>query len=176
MRKGSKVKQNIDALKLCRKYGITTIADFIIGLPHERSYDDIIKSIKTVTYDYKPDYAQFGILSLFPNTEVYDQAVAKGLIEDGKWNEWAMDPLNRKLKVEHWHEYVSMEKLIELQKKAYRIFYFRPSVIWKQAKQIRSFYEIKAKIKGALSVLGINFNFGIFKPKLSKPDYQAPIS
>ena len=176
MRKGTKVKQNINALKLCRKYGITTIADFMIGLPHERSYDEVIKSIKTVTYDYKPDYAQFGILSLLPNTEVYDQAVAKGLIEDGKWNEWAIDPLNRKLKVEHWHEYVSMEKLIELQKKAYRIFYFRPSVIWKQAKQIRSFYEIRVKIRGVLSVLGINFNFGIFKPKLSKPNYQVPIT
>jgi radical SAM superfamily enzyme YgiQ (UPF0313 family) len=176
MRKGTKVKQNIDALKLCKKYGITTIADFIIGLPHEKSYEDVLNSIKTVTYEYKPDYAQFGILSLFPNTEVYDQAVAKGLIEDGKWNEWARDPLNTKLKVEHWHEYVPMTQLVALQKKAYRIFYFRPSVIWRQIKQIRSFYEIKIKIKGALSVLGINFNLGIFKSKLSKPDYQVPIS
>ena len=122
MRKGSKVKQNIDALKLCKKHGITTIADFIIGLPHERSYEDVMKSIKIVTFEYQPDYAQFGILSLYPNTEVYDQAVAKGLIKDGKWNEWAMDPLKTKLKVEHWHEFVAMEKLVELQKKAYRIF------------------------------------------------------
>ena len=176
MRKGTKVKQNIDALKLCKKYGITTIADFIIGLPHERSYEDVLKSIKTLTYDYKPDYAQIAILSLYPNTEVYDQAVAKGLIEDGKWNEWAKDPLNTKLKVEHWHEYLSMEQLIELQKKAYRTFYFRPSVIWRQIKQIRSIYEIKVKIKAALSILNFKFDFRIFKPKLSKPDYQVPIS
>ena len=113
---------------------------------------------------------------MFPNTEVYDQAVAKGLIEDGKWNEWAMDPLNVKLKVEHWHEFVPMEKLVELQKKAYRIFYFRPSAIWRQIKQIRSFYEIKVKIKGALSVLGLNFDFGVFKSKPFKPDHQVPIS
>jgi len=102
--------------------------------------------------------------------------VAKGLIKDGKWNEWARDPLNTKLKVEHWHEYVSMEKLVELQKKAYRIFYFSPSVIWGQIKQIKSLHEFKIKIKGALTVLGINFKFGIFKPKLSKPNYQVPIS
>ena len=87
-----------------------------------------------------------------------------------------MDPLNTKLKVEHWHEFVSMEKLVELQKKAYRIFYFRPSAIWRQIKQIRSFYEVKIKIRGALSVLGLKFDFGIFKPKLSKPNYQVPIS
>ena len=135
-----------------------------------------MNSIKTVTYEYKPDYAQFGILSLFPNTEVYDQAVAKGLIKDGQWNEWARDPLNAKLKVGHWNEYVSMEKLVELQKKAYRIFYFSPSVIWGQIKQIKSFHEFKTKLKGALNVLGINFKFDIFKPKLSKPNYQTQIS
>ena len=173
LRKGSKLKQNVEALKLCRKHGIVTIADFILGLPHERSYEDVLKSVKTLTYDYDPDYAQFAILSLYPNTEVYDQAVAKGLIKDGKWNEWAMDPLNTKLKVDHWLEHVSMEQLVELQKKAYRIFYFRPSAIWRQLKQIKSFYEVKVKFKGALSVLGMNF--GSIKSKPLKPDHQVPI-
>jgi radical SAM superfamily enzyme YgiQ (UPF0313 family) len=176
MRKGTKVKQNIDALKLCKKYGIVTLADFIIGLPHERSYDDVLKSIKILTHDYRPDYAQFSILSLYPNTEIYDQAVARGLIEDGKWNEWARDPLNAKLKVEHWHEFVSWDQLVELQKKAYRIFYLRPTSIWNMIKQLRSFDEFKIKAKAALDILGINFKFGIFKPKPSKPDYHAPIS
>ena len=176
MRKGTKVKQNIDALKLCKKYGIVTLADFMIGLPHERSYNDILKSIKILTHDYRPDYAQFSILNLYPNTEVYDQAVAKGLIKDGKWNEWARDPLNAKLKVEHWHEFVSYDELLELQKKAYRIFYLRPTSIWNMIKQLRSFDEFKIKVKAALDILGINFKFGIFKSKLSKPDYQVPIS
>ena len=176
MRKASTVKQNIDALKLCKKHGIVTIADFIIGLPHERSYDDVIKSIKKLTYEYRPDYAHFSILRLYPNTEVFDQAVAKGLIDKDKWSKWAKDPLKTPLIVDHWDEFVTAEQLVELQKKAYRIFYFRPSVIWRQIKQIRSFYEIKIKIKGALSVLGLNFNLGIFKSKPFKPDYQVPIS
>ena len=89
MRKGTKVKQNIDALKLCRKHGIVSVADFIIGLPHERSYEDVIHSINTLTHEYSPDFAQFSILALYPNTEIYDQAVAKGLIKDGTWSEWA---------------------------------------------------------------------------------------
>ena len=84
-----------------------------------------------------------------------------------------MDPLNTKLKVDHWLEHVSIEQLVELQKKAYRIFYFRPSAIWRQLKQIKSLYEIKVKIKGALSVLGLHF--GMPKSKPLKPDYQVPI-
>ena len=176
MRKGTKVKQNIDALKLCKKYGIVTLADFMIGLPHERSYNDILKSIKILTHDYRPDYAQFSILNLYPNTEVHDQAVAKGLIKNGKWNEWAKDPLNSKIKVDHWDEFVTWGQLLELQKKAYRIFYLRPTSIWNMIKQLRSFDEFKIKAKAALDILGIKLKFGIFKPKLSKPDYQAPIS
>ena len=56
------------------------------------------------------------------------------------------------------------------------MFYLRPSSIWNMMKQLRSFDEFKIKAKAALDILGINFKFGIFKPKLSKLDYQAPIS
>jgi len=157
MRKASTVKQNIDALKLCRKHGILTIADFIIGLPHERSYDDVIKSIKKLAYEYRPDYAQFSILRLYPNTEVFDQAVAKGLIDKDKWSKWAKDPLKTPLIVDHWDEFVTAEQLVELQKKAYRIFYFRPSVIWNMIKRIRSFHQIKVKTVAMLKVMGIKF-------------------
>jgi radical SAM superfamily enzyme YgiQ (UPF0313 family) len=180
MRKGSKVKQNIDALKLCRKYGIVTLADFIIGLPHEKSRDDVLKSVEILTNDYRPDFAQFSILTLYPDTEVHDQAVAKGLIEDGKWNKWAEDPVNTKLKIDHWHEHLSREELVELQKKAYRTFYFRPSSILRMIKSLRSFEEFKIKARGALDVLSIGFianifNFNLFKFKLFKSDNQAPI-
>jgi radical SAM superfamily enzyme YgiQ (UPF0313 family) len=175
LRKGSKIKQNIDALKLCKKYGIVTLADFMIGLPHERSYDDVLKNIKTLTYDYRPDYAQFSILNLYPNTEVHDQAVAKGLTKDGKWNEWARDPLNSKIKVDHWDEFVTWGQLLELQKKAYRIFYLRPTSIWNMIKQLRSFDELWIKIKGGLDVLGIKFNLSVLKNKLFKSNNKAPI-
>jgi radical SAM superfamily enzyme YgiQ (UPF0313 family) len=175
MRKGSKVQQNIDALKLCRKYGIVSLADFMIGLPHERSYDDVLKSIKILTHDYRPDYAQFSILSLYPNTEVYDQAVAKGLIKDGKWNEWARDPLNSKIKVDHWNEFVSWDQLLKLQKKAYRMFYLRPTSIWNMIKRLRSFDELWIKIKGGLDVLGIKNNLSVLKNKLFKSNNKASI-
>jgi hypothetical protein len=35
-------------------------------------------------------------------------------------------------------------------------------------KQLRSFDELKIKIKGGLDVLGINFELGLLKSKLSK--------
>lgn len=163
LRKASTMKQNIEALKLCRKHGIVTIADFIIGLPHERSREDVLNSIKTLAYDYNPDYAQFSILSLYPNTQIFDQAVEKGMIDKDKWSKWAMAPMETPLIVDHWDEYLSMEELVELQKKAYRLFYFRLSNIWRQVKRIRSFHQIKVKSIAMLKVIGIDL--GIFKFK-----------
>ena len=91
-----------------------------------------------------------------------------------------MDPVNTKLKVGHWNEYLSRKQLIELQKRAYRTFYLRPSSIWNMIKRVRSFDEFKIKMKGALDVIGLSsivriFNFNLFKSKLFKSNNQAPI-
>ena len=153
LRKGSKVKQNIEALKLCREFGIVSVADYMIGLPFEKTEADIFESLNVLRKKYRPDYAQFGVLCLYPNTEIYDQAVEKNLIEKDKWNKWALAPLESELIVDHWDEFIPTPRLIELQKIAYKSFYFRPSVIFREFLRVRSLHEIKAKIIGALTVL-----------------------
>ena len=155
LRKGSKVQENAQALKWCRELGIVSVADYMIGLPHERSEQDIWDGFKILTKQYKPDFAQFGILSLYPNTEVYDQAVEKGLIEGGKWNKWALDPVNTELVVDHWNEFISTQDLVRIQKSVYKKFYFRPSVVFKELLRLRSFHELKTKFIGAIKVFGI---------------------
>ncbi len=159
LRKGSKVKQNIQALDWCREVGIISVADYMIGLPHEKSEADVMDSLKVLIKKYKPDFAQFGILSLYPNTEVFDQAVAKGLIDGNKWNEWALDPINKDLVVDHWNEYITTKDLVRLQKTAYKKFYFRPSVILKEMFRVRSFHQFKTKLIGAIKVLEIKNMF-----------------
>jgi hypothetical protein len=83
--------------------------------------------------------------------------------------------LNSKIKVDHWDEFVTWGQLLELQKKAYRIFYLRPTSIWNMIKQLRSFDELWIKIKGGLDVLGIKFNLSVLKNKLFKSNNKAPI-
>ena len=72
-----------------------------------------------------------------------------------------MDPLKTPLIVDHWDEHLTMEQLVALQKKAYRLFYLRLSNIWAQVKRIRSFHQIKVKTIAMLQVMGIDW--GIFK-------------
>ena len=153
LRKGNKAEQNRQALEWCRELGIVTIADYMIGLPFETSKEDIKENVNTLI-GYDPDYAQFGVLSLYPNTEVYDQAVEKGLIEDGdRWHKWASNP-TPDFEVDHWNEFVSPKELVDIQKWSYRKFYFRPKAVARSVFQTRSFYEFKTKAKGALKVLG----------------------
>ena len=154
LRKGSKAIQNQQALQWCRELGITTIADFMIGLPTEETKDDIKASVNTLI-GYDPDYALFSVLSLYPNTEVYDQAVEKGLIKDAdRWKKWALNP-TLDFKIDRWEEFMSTSELVGLQRSAFRKFYLRPKSVARSLIQTRSITEFKKKASGLLKVIGV---------------------
>jgi hypothetical protein len=102
-----------------------------------------------------PDYAQVSILKLYPNTALYDEAVAKGVVPPGRWQEFALNPQIDFL-VDHWDEHLDLATLAQLQKNAYRRFYFRPKYIVKSALKTRSLYEWNSKIQGAFKLLRSN--------------------
>jgi len=151
LKKGCTIEKVENAFKWCRELGIISVADFMIGLPHERSEEDILKNIQFLI-DLDPDYAQFNIMTLYPHTEAYNQAVAKGLIQDGRWQAFALNP-TKDFTVDHWEEFVPMAKLVKLHKLAYRKFYFRPKYIMRSAMKTKTPYEFITKFRGALKIL-----------------------
>lgn len=153
LKKGSSIQQVMDTFKWCEQLGIKTIANYMIGLPHEKSRQDILNNIDFLI-KLNPNYAQINILSLYPHTEVYNQAVDKGIARKGEWEKFALDPLNYKFKVEHWTEFVTEEELLRLQRYSYRKFYFRPSYILKSIKDTTTLHELKSKSMGVLKILG----------------------
>ncbi len=153
LRKGTNVRKVLEAFKLCRELGIVTIADYMIGLPHERTRADVMRNIDFLIDDLDPDYAQFNILTLYPHTEAYDQAVAKGIVDPGRWNAFAMNP-TKNFQVDHWTEHLPLSALVELYKLAYRKFYFRPRYIARSLTRIKTPHEFMAKFRGALKLVG----------------------
>ncbi len=153
LRKGTTLQKVRDAFRICKEVGILTIADYMIGLPHERTRQDILDNIDFLVYDLNPDYAQFNILTLYPHTEAYDQAVEKKIIEPGRWHAFALNPTTG-FRVDHWEEHLSLNELIDLYKLAYRKFYFRPKYILKSVLRTKSPYEFLAKFRGALKLVG----------------------
>lgn len=153
LKKGSNIKQVEDTFKWCKELGIHTVANYMIGLPHEKSVKDVRDNIDFLI-GLGPDYAQINILSIYPHTEIHKQAVAKGIAEEGAWEKFSLDP-NSDFKVEHWTEFMSEKELLKLQKESYRRFYFRPKFIFKSIRKTASLHELKNKAKGALKILNI---------------------
>lgn len=148
LRKGCTVAQIKQAFQWCRSLGIKTVADFMIGLPSERTPRDVRNNIAFLMR-LKPDYAQIGILNLYPHTQLFDDAAAKGLIEAQRWEKWAIDPVPG-FTVDHWTEFLPWQTLVKLHRESYRRFYFRPAYIVGSLVRIRSFHEFKSKLMGAL--------------------------
>jgi anaerobic magnesium-protoporphyrin IX monomethyl ester cyclase len=154
LRKGTTTEKIRNAFRWCRELDILTVADYIIGQPFEKTIFDIKKSIDFLI-KLDPDYAQISILKLYPNTEMYDNAVAQGVVPSGRWEDYSRNPTSGFI-VDHWDEFMDLITLVKLQKQAYRRFYFRPNYIWRSVWKTHSLYEFQSKVKGALKLIQTN--------------------
>ncbi len=141
-----------NAIGLCKKNGIQTVGSFIIGLPQETK-DDILQTIK-FSRQIGLTYAQYNIFMPYPFTEAYLKGLKDGVFNKDFWKTYADDPINEtdKFVMEYWTKEVSAEFLFEISRKAFKRFYFRPSVIWDKLLSIQSFQEFKYAVIGAISV------------------------
>ncbi len=151
LKKNTTTGQIRQVFRWCRELGILTIADFMIGLPFEKSTDDVRRNVDFLL-ELDPDYAQFSILSLFPNTELFEEAVQRGLIPADRWHTFAGAP-SPDFFVDHWEEHLSVSELLRLQKESYQRFYLRPRYIWRSVISTCSWYEFTSKLQGALKLL-----------------------
>ena len=151
LRKKTTVQQVRNAFKWCQEIGIKTTADFMIGLPFEKTKEDILKNIDFL-FSLDPDYAQISVLCLYPNTEITGRAIEKGLISNGKWEEYSMDPFIE-FRVDFWEEFFSARELVMLQKEVYKKFYLRPHYIVKSILNTKSFYEFRTKAESFIKLV-----------------------
>jgi len=142
LRKGTNLEMIKNAFKLTRKVGIQILAYFMIGSPEETK-EDIKKTIK-LARDLKPDFANFGITTPYPATDLYVLGLQRGILKNDYWHEFAAHPTND-FKPPVWEENLKQQELIVLLKKAYQSFYFRPSYIIKLLSRISSWREFFTK-------------------------------
>jgi len=156
VKKGINTEQIKNAIKLCRKAGIITIGNFMIGLPDESEMD--IENTLKFSRQIGLNYAQYSVLVPYPFTEIYDEALKINLFSKDYWQEYANNPIENasKFKVEYWTKDVSEDFLFKTIKKSFKKFYFRPQTIINKLKEISTFQEFKYAVKGAISVFKFN--------------------
>lgn len=153
LNKGIKLDQAKQAFQAARKMGIETLAYFMVGAPTENE-EDILQTIKFAKA-LKPDYAHITILTPYPATRIYHQALAEGVIKNDYWQEFAQNP-QQGVVTQYWEKELSKDELFNFLNKFYKSFYGRPSYIFRQFLKIRSWRDFEKRMKAGLKILGIN--------------------
>jgi anaerobic magnesium-protoporphyrin IX monomethyl ester cyclase len=76
------------AISLLKRNDIFSQAMFIIGERHDSA--ESIARLQAFANDIDPDLAIFGILTPFPGTRMYDEALSNGWLEDRNWAHYDM--------------------------------------------------------------------------------------
>ena len=151
LKKGIKTDDVRRVFKWLKNTKMTSVAYFMLGCPHEKNREDVLKTIEFAK-EIDPDYVLFGILTPYPDTEVYDEGVEKGIIDPAIWDDFVKNP-GKDFHPQAWTEFLSLKDMEELLDTAYKKFYRRPGYMMKRLLEIRSGKELWRKIKAGLNII-----------------------
>lgn len=120
--------QIVKAFRLMKKHNIESRASFILGLPGETK-ETVLETIDFAK-EIDPDYASFSIAIPYPGTELYDVASRANLIHSNDWNSYVQTVGFTDSKLAYCPDHISEQELKELQKYAFKSFYFRKTAIY----------------------------------------------
>jgi len=144
------IRQAKNAFGWTKQAGIDTLAYFMIGNPQEGE-KEIKASIKLMK-QLEPDFVHITILTPFPATKLYFEAMEKGIIKDDVWRNFAKNP-SPNFVPPIWGENFSRDELFKIVAQAYKEFYTRPAYIVRELSKVHSFPEFFRKVKAGLKVI-----------------------
>ena len=146
MGKGYTLREVEETFRLCREYGVRTLATYILGLPGEDK-NSVMQTIEfAVRLD--SDFVSFNTLIPRAGTQIRQYAINSGWIAEGNIR---MDQSGTYAVM--GNEALTGDDIIELKSYAVRRFYGRPSYIAKRLLGVRSLYEVKRLIMDGKEVL-----------------------
>ncbi|MCK6529567.1 B12-binding domain-containing radical SAM protein [Myxococcota bacterium] len=133
-----------------KSLGFTTYADFIIGNPGETRE----QVRRTVDYacTLPLDFAQFALLTPYPETELYREGRQRGILPRGDyWRAFARAP-EAPFTPPLWEEHMGRDELFAALGDAYRRFYLRPRFVLRRLKGARSPGDLVRDARAALKL------------------------
>ncbi len=160
MEKNITTDQASGAVRLAKKKGFSVLTYFMIGNKGE-TVKDIKRSID-FALDLDADYTEFSITIPYPGTEMYTEALSKGIISYDYWREFALRPTANFCIPEVYEENLHLGELISFRNEAVRRYYFRPGYIIREILKIKQWSEFRRKAK-----MGLRLMSSIFKNPIS---------
>jgi radical SAM superfamily enzyme YgiQ (UPF0313 family) len=145
IKKGITLEQAKKAIYWSHEAGIEARTTWILGLPG----DDWERMMKTIEFaiEIDADYAQFQLLTIYPNTELWDTWSKYGTFLTRDWSKYTI-----------WHPVfiphgLSETELIKAQYIAYKRFYLRPRYLFNRILKIKNITDIKRYLRGTLALM-----------------------
>lgn len=139
-----------NVLKACQKTGISTVGFFMFGFPLE-TIEDLELTLHAVT-KLGVDYMEAHITTVMPGSDLFNDAVQKGLIPADIWYNYAIGD------VQALPAYIpnglTKDFLLQCQRKAYQCFYLhRPSYWFHILQKTKSWRDLLRYMKVARILL-----------------------
>jgi radical SAM superfamily enzyme YgiQ (UPF0313 family) len=96
IRKGTTAEQNRQAARICRKYGISIWANYMMGLPTETA-EEVMDTVRLMK-EIDPDYYSPAFFTPHPGTDLYDYAVEHNLSRITDYDSYRRNPTEPKIK------------------------------------------------------------------------------
>lgn len=145
-KKNSTIDQGEKIAKLTDKVGIKIYGYFIIGLIGETI--ETIQETINFAKNLPITFAIFHVASPYPGTEFYHQVKNGGWLTSEQWedtNQGGASPID--------YPQLSSKEIMKGIKKAYRLFYLRPTAAWRILRSIRNFSDLKQLIMAGINQL-----------------------
>ncbi len=135
-----------ETVKITKELGIETWGFFMLGLAGDT--EETVKKTIDFAIELDTDIAKFHVLKPYPGTEIFEEFLNSGLIDDLDFSRYGIhtSPV-------HHLEGLSAEDITRLQNVAYKRFYFRPVKLIKQILRLTSFTRIRLNVVVALSLI-----------------------
>jgi len=132
-----------------KKAGLKIHGCFMIGAPGETRES----ALQTIAFakSIPMDTVQFTGITVYPGTEMYEQARQEGYLITKDWTEW-LNPDKEQI-TNLKYDNLTTEEINELVDKGLKEFYLRPSQIWRIARGISTWGDVKSKFYGFLKFL-----------------------
>ena len=96
IRKGTTAEQNRQAARVCRKYGISVWANYMMGLPTE-TQEEVMDTVRLMK-EIDPDYYSPAFFTPHPGTDLYDYVVENDLSRITDYDSYRRNPTEPKVK------------------------------------------------------------------------------
>ena len=144
--KGETLEQIENAIRWSKDVGLVTEGFFMLG--NEGENEDTIRATIDFAKRLDLDIAQFQVYIPLPGSSYYEKIKNEGEIFAKSWADF-----NAFGKPVFRHGELTPELMERMQKIAYREYYFRPRMILKKLREIRSLKQLRAYLKAGLAVL-----------------------